>query len=119
MMILSHKDLARELNALERKSESHDMHIRPLFDAIRELHDTARVEETEDRVSGEGTSSTVRKRISRHFYLFGIPKTWKCLTRSWSTGLGKDRLTLISTFREFSKRGSSARNENEHGGLEG
>jgi hypothetical protein len=36
-MRLSHKDLARELNALERKFESHDMHIRPLFDAIREL----------------------------------------------------------------------------------
>jgi hypothetical protein len=36
-MILSQKDLARELNALERKFESHDMHIRPLFDAIREL----------------------------------------------------------------------------------
>jgi len=36
-MILSHKDLARKLEALERKFESHDVHIRSLFEAIRQL----------------------------------------------------------------------------------
>jgi len=36
-MLLSHKDLARKLDALERKFESHDMHIRSLFEAIRQL----------------------------------------------------------------------------------
>ena len=36
-MLLSHKDLARKLDALERKYESHDMHIRSLFEAIRQL----------------------------------------------------------------------------------
>ena len=36
-MILSHKDLARKLDALERKFESHDVHIRSLFEAIRQL----------------------------------------------------------------------------------
>jgi hypothetical protein len=35
--VLSHKDLARKLDALERKFESHDMHIRSLFEAIRQL----------------------------------------------------------------------------------
>ena len=36
-MILSNKDLARKLDALERKLQSHDVHIRSLFDAIRQL----------------------------------------------------------------------------------
>ncbi len=36
-MISSHKDLARKLEALERKYESHDVHIRSLFEAIRQL----------------------------------------------------------------------------------
>jgi ORF6N domain len=36
-MILSNKDLARKLDALERKFESHDTHIRSLFEAIRQL----------------------------------------------------------------------------------
>ena len=36
-MLLSHKDLARKLDALERKFESHDVHIRSLFEAIRQL----------------------------------------------------------------------------------
>lgn len=36
-MMLSNKDLARKLDALERKFESHDVHIRSLFEAIRQL----------------------------------------------------------------------------------
>ena len=36
-MILSNKDLARKLDALERKLQSHDIHIRSLFEAIRQL----------------------------------------------------------------------------------
>ena len=36
-MILSNKDLARKLDAVERKIETHDMHIRSLFEAIRQL----------------------------------------------------------------------------------
>lgn len=36
-MIASNKDLARKLDALERKLESHDVHIRSLFEAIRQL----------------------------------------------------------------------------------
>jgi hypothetical protein len=36
-MILSNKDLARKLDALEHKFESHDVHIRSLFEAIRQL----------------------------------------------------------------------------------
>lgn len=36
-MILSNKDLARKLDALDRKFESHDTHIRSLFEAIRQL----------------------------------------------------------------------------------
>ena len=36
-LVMSHKDLARKLDALERKFESHDMHIRSLFEAIRQL----------------------------------------------------------------------------------
>lgn len=36
-MLATHKDLARKLEALERKFESHDMHIRSLFEAIRQL----------------------------------------------------------------------------------
>ena len=33
----TNKDLARKLDALERKFESHDVHIRSLFEAIRQL----------------------------------------------------------------------------------
>jgi hypothetical protein len=40
----------------------------------------------------------VRKRVERSFPRFGIPKAWKCW---W---------VVISTFRQFSKRGSDARN---------
>jgi ORF6N domain len=36
-MLLTHRDLARKLDALERKFESHDVHIRALFEAIRQL----------------------------------------------------------------------------------
>jgi len=36
-MIASNKDLARKLDALECKVESHDVHIRSLFEAIRQL----------------------------------------------------------------------------------
>ncbi len=36
-MIASNKDLARKLDTLERKLESHDVHIRSLFEAIRQL----------------------------------------------------------------------------------
>jgi hypothetical protein len=36
-MILSNKDLARKLDALERKFENHDKHIGSLFAAIRQL----------------------------------------------------------------------------------
>jgi len=36
-MIASNKDLARKLDALVRKVESHDVHIRSLFEAIRQL----------------------------------------------------------------------------------
>jgi hypothetical protein len=36
-MIASNKDLARKLDALERKLESPDVHIRSLFEAIRQL----------------------------------------------------------------------------------
>jgi len=36
-MILSNKDLARKLDALEHKLESHDVNIRSLFEAIRQL----------------------------------------------------------------------------------
>ncbi len=36
-MISSNKDLARKLDTLERKLESHDVHIRSLFEAIRQL----------------------------------------------------------------------------------
>ena len=36
-MILSNEDLARKLKALERKLQSHNVHIRSLFEAIRQL----------------------------------------------------------------------------------
>lgn len=36
-MLATHKDLAAKLEALERKYESHDRHIRSLFEAIRQL----------------------------------------------------------------------------------
>jgi hypothetical protein len=35
--VLSHKELAGKLDALERKFESHDANIRSLFEAIRQL----------------------------------------------------------------------------------
>lgn len=36
-MIVSNKDLARKLDALERKLASHDVPIQSLFEAIRQL----------------------------------------------------------------------------------
>ncbi len=36
-MVLSNKDLAQKLDALERRVAGHDVHIRSLFEAIRQL----------------------------------------------------------------------------------
>ena len=36
-MLGAHRELARKLSELERKVESHDSHIRSLFEAIRQL----------------------------------------------------------------------------------
>jgi hypothetical protein len=36
-LLMSHKDLARKLQELERKTESHDKQIKEVFDAIRRL----------------------------------------------------------------------------------
>ena len=36
-MVSAHKELAHKLSELERRVESHDAHIRSLFDVIREL----------------------------------------------------------------------------------
>jgi hypothetical protein len=36
-LLATNKDLAQKLAELERKVSSHDVHIRSLFDAIREL----------------------------------------------------------------------------------
>jgi len=36
-MVASHKDLARKLEDLERKYESHEIQIKAIFEAIREL----------------------------------------------------------------------------------
>ncbi len=36
-MLGAHRELARKLSELERRVESHDTHIRSLFDAIRQL----------------------------------------------------------------------------------
>jgi hypothetical protein len=70
-MILSNKDLARELDALERKFESHDAQIRSLFQAIRQLGTTGGQEE-EDRIYRRGeigplwkTMTGAAKRLER------------------------------------------------------
>ena len=36
-MLGAHRELAQKLSELERKVESHDSHIRSLFEAIRQL----------------------------------------------------------------------------------
>ncbi|OGS00990.1 MAG: hypothetical protein A2V88_16620 [Elusimicrobia bacterium RBG_16_66_12] len=36
-LVATHKELARKFSELEHRVESHDTHIQPLFDAIREL----------------------------------------------------------------------------------
>ena len=36
-LLMTHKDLARKLQELERKTESHDKQIKEVFDAIRRL----------------------------------------------------------------------------------
>lgn len=36
-LVANNRDLARKLDALERKLEGHDVHIRSLFEAIRQL----------------------------------------------------------------------------------
>ncbi len=36
----AHRELAQKLTELERRVESHDTHIRSLFDAIRQLMDS-------------------------------------------------------------------------------
>jgi hypothetical protein len=75
-------------------------------------HGAAEAEQTQDRFSPEGTSSAVRKRVKSSFPRFRNSENvevacWRCA--------GKTRIEFISTFREFSKHGSSFRNEGEHG----
>jgi hypothetical protein len=52
-MIAAHRDLARKLEALEKK---YDAQFKIVFDAIRETHDAAGGKEAEDRISGKETS---------------------------------------------------------------
>src|SRR5262249_14084159 len=74
-MIATHKDLARKLEALEKR---YDAQFKVVFDAIRKLMAPPEPKKTKDRISGEGTSRAVRKSVERLFFDFGIPKTWQC-----------------------------------------
>ncbi len=42
-ILATHKDLAQKLDALEKKCEKHDMQIKAIFDAIRNLIEPATV----------------------------------------------------------------------------
>jgi hypothetical protein len=64
-LMATHKDLVRRLNEMEKK---YDAQFRVVFDAIRELMTPP--ESKKRRVSGEGTSSAVRKSVERFFSRF-------------------------------------------------
>ena len=66
-ILASNEDLARKLAALEKK---YDSQFRVVFEAIRELVAPSRPQQTQDRISDEGTSSAVRKRVERLFPRF-------------------------------------------------
>ena len=53
-MIATHKELARKLEALEKR---YDAQFKVVFDAIRELMAPPTPQEAQDRVSGQGTAA--------------------------------------------------------------
>ena len=77
-MIAFNKGLARKFDALERKLESHDDHIRSLFEAIRQLM-------TPPEPEKHKISFLVEERAARY---------------------GKRQAAFTSTFPQFRKRGS-------------
>jgi hypothetical protein len=98
-LVATHKDLARKLEALEKR---YDAQFKVVFDAIRELM----APEPKKRKIG----FLVKERAARYGRAQGPPLScfrnsgnvevscWRCLS--------KTRMTLILTFREFSKHGS-------------
>ena len=77
-MISSNKDLARKLDALERKVESHDVHIRSLFEAIRQLDGAAGAQEAQDRLPSRRTRRALRQSITGVcIRVFEIAATWQ------------------------------------------
>jgi hypothetical protein len=75
-MVSAHKELTGILSELERKIGTHDEQIELIFDS--KAHDAAGAEQTQDRISGEGTSSAVRKNKNGHFDVSRILETSKC-----------------------------------------
>ena len=73
-MLASNEELARKLAVLEKK---YDAEFKVVFNAIRELMKPPGAEQTEDWVSGLGKSRALRKSITRHFDVSGIPETSK------------------------------------------
>ncbi len=91
-MLASNEDLARKLAALEKK---YDSQFRVVFEGDSRAHGPVTAPKTQDRVSGEGTSSAVRKSAERLFPRFRNSENvevpcWRCLS--------KTRLTLILRF---------------------
>jgi hypothetical protein len=77
-MISSNKDLARKLGALERKVESHDVHIRSLFRSDPPAYGAAGAEEAQDRLPSRRTRRALRQSITGVcIRVFEIAATWQ------------------------------------------
>jgi ORF6N domain len=83
-LLATHRELAQKLADLELRIGTHDEQIQMVFEAIRQLMAPAGAEQTENRLSGEGTSSTVRKSVERLFSRFRNSENVEVLLREMS-----------------------------------
>jgi hypothetical protein len=79
-MLASNAELARELDALEKK---YDAQFKVVFDAIRQLMSPPEPRKTKNRLYGEGTSRSVRKGLGFSFSRFRNSENVKPSSTPW------------------------------------
>src|SRR5262249_34656228 len=106
-MIATHRDLARKLETLETK---YDAQFKVVFDAIRELMTPPESKKRKIGFLVKERAARYGRGLSCHFHVFGIAKTWKCVSERvvkprQITGISHfDVLRIIKTSRYFDKR---------------
>src|SRR5262249_15066801 len=106
-LMVTHKDLVRRLNEMENK---YDAQFKVVFDAIRELMTPPESKKRKIGFLVKERAARYGRGLSCHFHVFGIAKTWKCVSERvvkprQITGISHfDVLRIIKTWKFRQKR---------------